>query len=399
MSPTFARGGAGISLSAMDAATVPRATREEKDRLLTDFGRYCAIASVSCDERAMADAVTADLRGIGLEVAEDRTGDETGSNAGNLLARIDGSPGSRTILLCAHLDTVPLDAPVEVALRGEDDRWFENANEAILGADNKAAVAVIVEVARRLARDGSPVGVELLFTTTEELALKGAKAFDQSQLRSEYGFVFDHATPIGEIVIAAPTYYRIDASFHGHAAHAGIRPEDGHNAIAAAAAGIAQLELGRIDRETTANVGVIQGGTAGNVVAERCDVLLETRSLDHDRAHASATRIVDCLTAAAADSECDVAIDVEEQFRGFKLPKTAPAVVAAAEALTANGFEPRYISTGGGSDANAFIARGLTVVNLANGTERNHEPEERVAVAALEQMLDVTLALVHASAR
>ena len=379
----------------MDAATVPRASREEKDRLLTDFGRYCAIESVSCDERAMADAVAADLRGMGLEVVEDRTAGETGSNAGNLLARIDGPPDSRTILLCAHLDTVPLDAPVEVALRGEEDRWFENANEAILGADNKAAVAVIVEVARRLARHGSPVGVEFLFTTTEEIALKGAKAFDQSQRRSEYGFVFDHATPIGEIVIAAPTYYRIDASFHGHAAHAGIRPEDGHNAIAAAAAGIAQLEIGRIDRETTANVGVIKGGTAGNVVAERCDVLLETRSLDHERAHASAARIVDSLTAAAADSECDVAIDVEEQFRGFKLPKTAPAVVAAAEALEANGFEPRYISTGGGSDANAFIARGLPVVNLANGTERNHQPDERVAVAALEQMLDVTLALVH----
>jgi tripeptide aminopeptidase len=382
----------------MAAVATARASRAEKDRLLTDFERYCSIESVSGNERAMANAVAADLRAIGLEVAEDDTGPETGSNAGNLLARIDGPPDARTVLLCAHLDTVPLDAPVAVALRGEEDRWFENQNEAILGADNKAAVAVIVEVARRLAQGPAAVGIELLFTTGEEQALKGAKAFDRSALTADFGFVFDHATPIGEVIVAAPTYYRIDAGFHGQAAHAGIRPEDGHNAIAAAAAGIAALDLGRIDRDTTANVGVIGGGTAGNVVAERCDVMLETRSIDHERAHASATAIVDALTAAAADRECDVAIDVEEQFRGYKLARTAPPVVAATAALEANGFEPRFIQTGGGSDANVFNTSGLTVLNLANGTENAHQPDERVSVAALEQMLDVALALVDACA-
>jgi tripeptide aminopeptidase len=385
-------------MTAAGTPRVARATRDEKDRLLADFERYCSIESVSCNERAMADAVTADLRALGLEVTEDTTGGETGSNAGNLLARIYGPPGARTILLCAHLDTVPLAAPLDVALRGEEDRWFENANDAILGADNKAALAVIMAVARRLVGRGSSVGVELLFTTTEELALRGAKAFDPSALEAEFGFVFDHATPIGEIIIAAPTYYRIDASFHGHAAHAGIRPEDGRNAIAAAATGIAALELGRIDAETTANVGVISGGTAGNVVAERCDVMLETRSIDHERAHQSAARIVDSLTAAASDAECDVEIDVEEQFRGYKLARTAPPVQVAAAALEANRFEPRYITTGGGADANAFIANGLTVVNLANGTQNAHQVDERVSVAALEQMLDVALSLIDASA-
>ena len=396
------------------AADAIRATPEERDRLLSDFVRYCEIESVSGNERAMADAVTEDLRALGLEVHEDDSGPETGSNAGNLLARIDGPPGSRSIVLCAHLDTVPLDAPVEVVLRGQqaaDDEdangdappapregWFENANEAILGADNKAAVVVMMEVARRAVREGTPVGIELLFTTTEELALKGAKAFDLSRLRSEFGYVFDHATPIGEIIVAAPTYYRIDASFHGHAAHAGIRPEDGRNAIAAAAAGIAALELGRLDPQTTANVGVIKGGTAGNVVAERCDVMLEARSIDHDRAHITATRIVDSLTAAASDSECDVEIDVEEQFRGYKLAKSSAPVMAAAAALEAVGFEPAYVNTGGGSDANAFIARGFPCVNLANGTERNHQPDESVSTWALEEMLDVALNLVKACA-
>ncbi len=391
------------------AADAVRATPEERERLLDDFVRYCEIESVSGGERAIADAVAADLRALGLEVHEDASGAETGSDAGNLLARVDGPPGARSILLCAHLDTVPLDAPVDVVLRGrppEGDEeeappregWFENANEAILGADNKAALVVMMEVARRAVRDGAPVGIELLFTTTEEVALRGAKAFDVGQLRSEYGFVFDHATPIGEIIVAAPTYYRIDASFHGHAAHAGIRPEDGRNAIAAAAAGIASLDLGRLDPQTTANVGVIKGGTAGNVVAERCDVMLECRSLDHERAHETARRIVDGLTAAASDSECDVEIDVEEQFRGYKLGRSAPQVMAAAAALEAVGFEPAYITTGGGSDANAFIASGFPCVNLANGTERNHQPDERVSTWALEEMLDVALNLVRAAA-
>ena len=396
------------------AADAIRATPEERDRLLSDFVRYCEIESVSGNERALANAVTEDLRALGLEVHEDDSGSETGSNAGNLLARIDGPPGSRSIVLCAHMDTVPLDAPVEVVLRGQqadDDEngegegpaapregWFENANEAILGADNKAALVVMIEVARRAVREAAPVGIELLFTTTEELALKGAKAFNASQLRSDFGFVFDHATPIGEIIVAAPTYYRVDASFHGHAAHAGIRPEDGRNAIAAAARGIAGLELGRLDAQTTANVGVIEGGTAGNVVAERCDVMLEARSIDHERAHATATRIVDSLTAAASDSECDVEIDVEEQFRGYKLAKSSAPVTAAVAALEAVGFEPTFVNTGGGSDANAFIAGGFPCVNLANGTERNHQPDESVSTWALEEMLDVALNLVKACA-
>jgi tripeptide aminopeptidase len=392
------------------AAHAARATAAERDRLLADFVRYCEIESPSRRERAIADAVTADLRALGLDVFEDHTGAETGSDAGNLLARIDGPPGSRSILFCAHLDTVPLDAPVDVVLRGqqaddEDDDpgpptegFFENANEAILGADNKAALVVMMEVARRAVREGSPVGIELLFTTTEELALQGAKAFDLGRLQSEFGFVFDHATPVGEIIVAAPTFFRIDASFHGHAAHAGIRPEDGHNAIAAAAAGIAALQLGRIDPQTTANVGTITGGTASNVVAERCDVLLECRSLDLDRARATATAIVDGLTAAAADAECDVEIDVDEQFRGYRLAKTSAPVAAATAALEAVGFEPTFVPTGGGSDANAFIAGGFPCVNLANGTERNHQPDERVSTWALEEMLDVALNLVRTSA-
>jgi len=300
------------------------------------------------------------------------------------------------VLLCAHLDTVPLDAPVEVV---REDGVLRNRNEAILGADNKAAVATIIGAVRRLLVDRPPVGLELLFTTCEERALRGAKAFDRARLGSEFGFVFDHASPIGELILAAPTYYRIEARFRGTAAHAGIRPEQGRNAIAAAARAIAAMPMGRLDSETTVNVGRIEGGTAANVVAERCRVELEARSLDDSRAGDLVRGLVDAASEAASDADCDLETSVERLFRAYRLPRTGPPVEAASTALGALGIEPMCRSTGGGSDASALVAAGLPVLNVANGTEHNHQPDESVTVEALETMLDVTLGIVEASAQ
>ena len=369
---------------------------EERERLLAEFIRFCEIESPSGRERGVAEALKDALSGLGIEVEEDDTASQTGSDSGNLIARVPGPEGAPTVLLCAHMDTVPLDGPVEVV---SQDGLLTNRHEAILGADNKAAVVTILGAVRRLVRDGSPpAGIELLFTTGEEQALKGAKSVDMSSLSADFGYVFDHASPIGEIVIASPTYYSVEARFRGQAAHAGIRPEAGHNAIAAAARAIAKMRIGRIDPETTANVGQIRGGTSANVVAERCYVELETRSLDADRAGEVVTEMVDALGEAASDSECDVETAVERLFQGYRLPRTAPAVEVAAAALRDQEIEPSYITTGGGSDANIFIQAGLQVVNLANGTERNHQPDESVTIEALETMLEVTVSLVRQAA-
>jgi tripeptide aminopeptidase len=379
----------------LTATRAPRATRAERERLVRDFVRLCEIESPSGSERAVADALLEELRAAGLRPEEDGSGPETGSDAGNVVARIEGAPGARTIMLCAHMDTVPLAGPVEVVDR---DGVLTNRHDAILGADNKAAVAAILAVARRYAVEQPPVGLELVFTTSEEPGLRGAKALDLDRLRSEFGFVFDHASPIGELIVAAPSYYRIEGRFWGKAAHAGIRPEDGRNAIVAAASALAALRLGRRDEGTTANVGRIEGGTAANVVAERCTVELEARSLDHDRAGELVSEIVDALTAGASDTECDLELGVQEQFRAYRLPRSAPVVLAAVDALAGVGIEAQCIATGGGSDAHVLQARGLPCLNVANGTERNHEPDERVSVTALETMLDVTLGIVARSA-
>ena len=369
-----------------------RASAAERERLARAFVSLCRIESPSRSERGCADWIASELRGLGLEVTEDDAGPGLGANAGNLHAVIPGT-GPDTILVCAHMDTVPLAAPVEPVMR--DEGW-ENANEAILGADNKAAVAVALELARRHRAAPAPpaVGLELLFTVCEEVALRGAKAFDTSRLSSRFGYVFDHASPIGEIVLASPTYYQIVADIHGRAAHAGIRPQDGRSAIAAAARGIAAMALGRLDPETTANVGTISGGTNANVVPEYCRVHAEARSLDRERAEATATEMIDHLQEGADAGECDLDVTVERMFDGYRTRAREPQVVLAERALQACGYSPTHITTGGGSDANALIAAGFPCTNLANGTERNHEPTERVSVDALEGMLEVAIALI-----
>src|SRR5205085_1405371 len=227
----------------------------------------------------------------------------------------------------------------------------------------------------------------------------GAKAFDVSRLRSDWGYVLDHASPIGEIVVASPTYHRITADFRGRAVHAGIRPEDGRSAIAAAARAVAAMELGRIDPETTANVGTIEGGSGStNVVPEHCRLMAEARSLDTDKVEAQVKRMVECLEDGAAAEECDADITVERLFDGYRTRPGAPQIAAAEAALRACGAEPTRIVTGGASDANAFETAGFPCVNLANGTERNHQIDETVAAADLERMLDVSLALLDAVA-
>jgi tripeptide aminopeptidase len=370
---------------------VRRASDGERRRLNETFQALCRIESPSRHERACADRVAGELRAMGLEVEEDDAGTRVASTAGNLLTRIPGR-GETTILLCAHLDTVPLTAPVEPVV--VDGGW-ENANDGILGADNKSAVAILIELARRLVANPPEVGVELLFTVCEEISLRGSKEFDAEKLRSSFGYVFDHATPIGEIVLAAPSHQRLFAEMQGRAAHAGVRPEAGRSAVAAVAQAVAAMRLGRLDDETTANIGMIAGGTAINVIPERCRIEGEVRSVDEQKLQAALTDMIDRLQDAANTSECDLDVTVERMFDGYKTSPRAPRVTIAERALRGCGYEPRHIATGGASDANALNAAGFDCINLADGSERNHQPDERISIDALEGMFEVALALVE----
>lgn len=366
-----------------------------RERLHETFEALCRIASPTGNERAVADWITGELRSLGLEVEEDDAAASAGADAGNLLVRIPGV-GERSVMMCAHMDTVPLTAPPDPVRR--DGAWV-NAEPGILGADNKSAVAALVELARTLVTDELRLpGAELVFTVSEETGLHGAKHFDVARLRSDFGYVFDHASPWGEVITASPTYMRIGAEIRGKAAHAGLHPEQGVSAVLAAAHAVTAMPQGRIDAETTANVGVIRGGTATNVVPDRCYVEAEVRSIDQARVDAVVTEAVDALQDAADQGACDLDLNIERMFSGYRVASSEPSLAIAERALRQLGYEPRRIASGGGSDANAFRVAGFPCTNLANGTEYAHEPRERVSERALEDGLALTLALLGEAA-
>ncbi|MGH3134811.1 MAG: M20/M25/M40 family metallo-hydrolase [Gaiellaceae bacterium] len=365
--------------------------------LLELFLELCAIPSPSGEERAVVDRVGTYLTGLGLEWDEDDTAERLNGKAGSIYCRLPATNGSGTpIFLCAHTDTVPPEAAIEPVVG--DDGVVRNAAGTILGSDNKAAVVVMLEAVRRILKEGRPhAGVELVFTPQEEVSLRGADAFDHTRLAARTGFVYDQGAPIGEIVLGSPHGRLLDFRFHGRAAHAGMAPEDGRSAVAAAARAIADFRLGRIDDETSANVGVIGGGTARNVVPEWCSFTAEVRSHDERKAVELVREMLETAAFAASLGECEVESEVRPSFRGYRFRDSDPPVELAAAALREAGFEPRYALSGGGADANVFNARGLSCVNLANGMMEIHTPTEHIAVADLDAMVDVTLALVDAA--
>jgi tripeptide aminopeptidase len=365
--------------------------------VLTLFTELAAIPSPPGEEREVADRVSAYLEELGLAVEEDDAGPRIGSNAGNLLARLPATSGNGgvPIFLCAHLDTVPPTGALEPVV---EDGVVRNAGGTILGADDKAAVAAMLDAARRIVAERRPhAGVELLFTPKEEVGLQGAKAFDATRLEARTGFVYDQGAPIGDVVLGAPYARDVEVVIRGRAAHAGMAPEEGRSAIVAASRAIADLRLGRLDEETTASVGVIRGGTAKNIVPERCTFSIDVRSHSEEKLSELVREILETITFAAALEHCEADTTVRESYRGYRFGRGDLPVALACAALARTGFEPRLGLTGGGADANVFNERGKECVNLANGMMEIHTPDEHIAVQDLEAMVEVTLALVDAA--
>jgi tripeptide aminopeptidase len=359
------------------------------------FTELAAIPSPPGSEREVADRVLAYLEDLGLEVAEDDAGARIGANSGNLLCRLEPTSenGGLPIFLCAHMDTVQPTGPLEPVV---EDGVVRNAGGTILGADNKAAVAAMLEAARLILSENRPhAGIELLFTPKEEVGLQGAKAFDTDRLQGRVGFVYDHAAPIGEVMLGAPHARAIEVTVRGRAAHAGIAPEEGRSAIVAAARAIADFRLGRLDDETTANVGLIEGGTAKNIVPDRCMFSIDARSHDEKKLAELVKEMLETITFAAALEQCEAETTVDESYAGYRFNRGDLPVTLACAALAREGFQPQLGLGGGGADANVFNERGRPCVNLANGMTSIHTADEHIAVADLERMVDVTLALVE----
>ncbi len=359
------------------------------------FCRLAAIDSPPGRERAVADDVLAWLDRRGLTAVEDDAGAWIGSEIGNLHVALPPTVGETgtPIFLNAHLDTVPATGPLEPVVA---DGVVRNGGGTILGADNKSAVAAMLVALERIVEERRPhAGVELVLTPMEEVGLRGAAAFDVSRLRARTGYCYDHAAPIGNVVLAAPTQRTLRFVFTGRAAHSGIAPEQGRSAVLAAARAIASMPLGRIDAATTANVGLIQGGVAGNIVPPMCRVSAEARSRNLQALTTQVQAMVDAATHAANQTECELDTAITSEYEGYRFARSHPAVQLAVAALEGEGHEVTFIESGGGADANVWNASELHCVNLCNGMAEIHTASEHIAVADLEAMVGVTLRLVN----
>jgi tripeptide aminopeptidase len=368
--------------------------RSTRDDLLELFVRLVETPSPSGHERAVADLVISFMRECGLEPREDDSAPATGAASGNVTVVVPGRGTGTPILLGAHLDTVAVAAPIK-AVVGDDA--VRSDGETILGADDKTAVTILLALLRDLAAEPPAGRVEVVFTTSEEIGLRGAKAFALAESQARAGFVFDSSGPLGTIITGAPSQKTIRAEFRGVAAHAGIEPEKGRNAIAAAAEAVARMPLGRIDEMTTANVGTIYGGTATNIVAEKCSLEAEARSRDAARLAAQIQVMIDAVQAGAALHGCDVFTEVVDEYSAFALADGALPVQIAQAALTAIGVAPTIGATGGGSDVNVFNAKGMPSVNLSVGYENVHTPAELMPLDRLWQAYELVHAIVAAA--
>lgn len=351
------------------------------NRMIEEFLELVQVDSVSGKERCIADLLKRKLTALGLAVWEDDAGKKAGAEAGNIIARLPGTGKGPILLLSAHMDTVEPGCGVKPVMA---DGIIRSSGDTVLGADDKAGIAAILEVLR-LVREHELEhgGLEVAFTIWEEGGLFGAKNLDFSLLRARICFVLDSDGPPGAIVTVAPSHDRIGATIHGKAAHAGISPEEGINAIQVAAHAIAQMQLGRIDHETTSNIGIISGGKATNIVPDCVTLQGEARSLRAEKRLAQTRHICGAIEEAAARFGARAEILTETIYPDFSLTEESPPVQIAVAAARNLGLTPILEKTGGGSDANIFNSKGIAAAVLGIGMKQVHTTEEYITVANL----------------
>ncbi len=353
----------------------------ESSQTLATFLELVRIDNPSGQEQAMAAAVRQRLDSLGIDSRQD--------TMGNIIAFVPGR--GEPLLLNAHLDSVtPATGKQPVVKHG----IVRSAGETVLGSDDLAGVAAILEGLRGALATGRHRAAEIVFTVQEEIGLRGARGLAYEQLRSRMGVALDLNGEVGGICVSAPAQDSIQVTIKGRAAHAGIAPEQGIDAIRVAAEAIMAMPLGRIDAETTANVGVIEGGAATNIVPALVSLKAEARSRDEDKLDRQTAAMRDAFERAAARHGAEIEWHTERSYGPIKMDPDAPIVALCRKAVEALGIEPRLVETGGGSDVNIFNMHGIAAVNLSIGYREIHSSDEHIAVADLEQAARLVEALL-----
>lgn len=344
------------------------------DRLVSTFLELVQINSPSRREGAVAQRVMHILHELGAAITVDSSAERLGGETGNIIARLPGTIDAPPILFNSHIDTVEPTETLRVKLH--EDKITSDGT-TILGADDKAGVAAIIEAVRTVLAAGIPrPPLEIVFTVAEEIGLMGSMVMDYDLLKAKIGFVADSGGNIGRIVNRAPAQKNLKFTVHGKACHAGIAPEQGINAITAAAHAIANIRQGRLDEETTANIGIIHGGKATNIVPDTVEVVGEARSRNPQKLLDQVAHMRQAFEQAAAKLGATVDIDETDIYPAFNLAIDAAPVRIAGKAVEALDLPAIVEATGGGSDANFFNDHGIQTVILSCGMSNPHSHDE-----------------------
>jgi len=362
-------------------------------RVIDSFCEMVSIQSISKFEGDYHKYLIDIFENLGCNVHEDNTKEKTNLGGNNLVITLEGDKYIEPIFFSCHTDTVDANEKIRPIIKND---IIYSLGDTILAADNKAGIAALIEAIIQIKESKLPHGtIEIVLSPGEEIGLIGSKAFDVSNLKSHYGFVLDSAGKVGAITLASPTLVKMNIEITGKSAHAGLEPEKGVSAIMIAANAMSQIPTGRLDSQTTINFGTIHGGSSTNVVAQKCVVELEIRSISHEIYMKKVQEIRKVFEMNAAKNGGRVLVNSEVLCKGYEFNKEDEVVKKAMKAICQIERQPKFEIHGGGSDANSFNEKGKEVINLSIGYEKIHTSDEYIPIEEIEATVKLILALVQ----
>lgn len=366
----------------------------QRQRLVNQFLELVMIDSETGDERAICDWLKKKLNELGLDVVEDQSSALTGHGAGNLVATLPGTLDDVPVFyFTAHMDTVKPGKGVKPSIQ---DGYIVSDGTTVLGADDKAGLAALLEGLKVIREKGIEHGtIQFVITAGEESGLMGSRHLDRNLVKAEYGFALDSNGPVGEIITSAPSQAKMKATVYGKSAHAGVNPEAGISAIQVASRAISKMKLGRIDQETTANIGSFHGGSATNVIPDRVEIMAEARSRNNEKLQQQVEHMTQAFEETAREYGAKVEVETKILYPGFQFTESDLVVQKAKAAIEKVDRVPTIGASGGGSDANVLSGYGIPTVNLGIGYENIHTTKERMPIEELVKAAELVVALVE----
>ncbi|MCY9664794.1 M20/M25/M40 family metallo-hydrolase [Paenibacillus alginolyticus] len=373
----------------------------QQNRLVEEFISLVKVDSETRFEQEICVVLKEKFSRLGLHVVEDNSMEKSGHGSGNLICTLEATDSNAaipTIFFTSHMDTVAPGKGIKPQIG--DDGYIRSDGTTILGSDDKAGIAAMIEGIQVLKEQNIPHGrIQFVITAGEESGLKGARAMDRSVMEAEFGFALDSNGSIGDIATAAPGRAEIEIIFHGKSAHAGVNPEDGISAIQVASKAVSRMSLGRIDSETTANIGSFSGVGPLNVVCDKVKMEAEARSIVQHKLEAQIAAMKEACESAAADAGTTCEFNADIVYASYMHDDSAPIVQLTSRALSTLGLTARTFHSGGGSDANIFNGMGIPTVNLAVGYHEIHTTKEHIAISDLVKTAELLVALVKEAAK